>query len=60
MNVIAKSPVLKFSKLSPNVGVEVTGIDLTQPVSEETRQQLIVSALSISTSQEQNVLQLLR
>jgi taurine dioxygenase len=41
MNVIAKEPTLKVSKLSPNVGVEVTGVDLSQPVSEQTRQQLI-------------------
>jgi len=41
MNVIAKEPVLQFKKLSPNVGVEATGIDLRQPVSEKTRRQLI-------------------
>ncbi len=40
MNVIAAEPTLKFNKLSKNVGVEVRGIDLKQPMGEKTRQQL--------------------
>ncbi len=41
MNVIAREPTLRFAKLSPNVGVEVSGIDLRQPVSAAIRKQLI-------------------
>ena len=40
MNVVVKQPVMKISKISPNIGAEVTGIDLTKPVDEATRQQL--------------------
>jgi len=40
MNVIVQDPTLKVAKLSPNVGVEVTGIDLTKPVNAAMRKQL--------------------
>ncbi|MGY8993617.1 MAG: TauD/TfdA dioxygenase family protein [Rhodospirillales bacterium] len=40
MNVIAKEPELTIDKLSDNVGVEVRGIDLRQPVSEAMRLRL--------------------
>lgn len=40
MNVVVKQPVMKITKLTPHIGAEVTGLDLTQPIDEATRQQL--------------------
>jgi len=40
MNVIAERRGMKITKISPHIGAEVTGIDLTRPVDEATRQAL--------------------
>lgn len=41
MDVLEKQSDLTVAKLSPNVGVEVTGVDLRRPVSEDLRQRLV-------------------
>ena len=41
MNVLVKHPTLTITKITPTLGAEVTGIDLTKPVDEATRQTLI-------------------
>jgi len=41
MNVLVKHPTLKITKITPTLGAEVTGIDLTKPVDEQTRQALV-------------------
>ena len=40
MNVIAERHGMKITKISPHIGAEVTGIDLTKPIDENTRRQL--------------------
>jgi taurine dioxygenase len=41
VNVVTKPATLTVNKLSPNIGAEVIGIDLSKPIDERTRQQLI-------------------
>lgn len=41
MNLIVERHGMKITKISPNIGAEVTGIDLTRPIGEETRQVLV-------------------
>ena len=40
MPVLAKEQTMKITKLSEHIGAEVTGIDLTQPVDDDTRRRL--------------------
>jgi taurine dioxygenase len=40
VQVLAKKQAMKIIKLSQHIGAEVTGIDLTRPVDEATRQEL--------------------
>ena len=41
MNVMAKPQAIKIAKISPHIGAEVTGIDLTQPLDAATHRQLL-------------------
>ena len=41
MNVIVENRGMKITKISPNIGAEVTGIDLSKPISAETQQMLM-------------------
>ncbi len=41
MNVVVQQPTLAVTKLTPNMGVEITGIDLNKPLDSATRQRLI-------------------
>ena len=40
MQVLATEQTMKITKLTPHIGAEVTGIDLTKPVDEATRRRL--------------------
>ena len=40
MSAIVKAPAMQIRKIKPDIGAEVTGIDLRQPVDEVTRQTL--------------------
>lgn len=40
MAVLEKEPTLQINKLSPNLGAEIVGVDLTRPISDETKKQL--------------------
>jgi len=40
MQVLARKQAMKITKLSPHIGAEVTGLDLTQPLDEATRRSL--------------------
>lgn len=40
MHVLAEEQTLKISKIKEHIGAEVTGVDLTKPVDEATRQRL--------------------
>ena len=41
MPVLEKEKTLRISKISPNLGAEVVGVDLGKPVAAETRKQLL-------------------
>ncbi len=43
MTILAKEQAMKITKLSPHIGAEVTGLDLTRPVDEATRRELKVA-----------------
>jgi taurine dioxygenase len=45
MNVLAKTPVMRITKIKDHIGAEVTGVDLTKPIDEETRQRLYDAAV---------------
>ncbi len=40
MSVLAEEPTLRITKIKEHIGAEATGVDLTQPIDEVTRQRL--------------------
>ena len=45
MSVLAKQRTMKISKIKEQIGAEVTGIDLREPIDEETRRRLYDAAV---------------
>lgn len=45
MNVLTKAPVMRITRIKDHIGAEVTGVDLTKPIDEATRQRLYDAAV---------------
>lgn len=41
MNVVVNKPAVKVTRLTPHIGAEITGVDLTRPIDEDTHGRIL-------------------